>query len=100
MTTDEPLAAEALLAQEAATLEAKWAELSDEALLAEIQKYKDAVTNLSTKISSLGTLWTLKRKKSRFQYLLVRDHFQFKFKFLHSFRAFRRRCPFRRCKRS
>ena len=55
MTTDEPLSAEALLAQEAAALETKWAELSDEALLEEIQKYKDAVAQLSTKLTSLGT---------------------------------------------
>jgi len=56
MSTSEALSAEALLALEAAALEAKWAELSDEALLAEIQKYKDGVTDLSTKLKSLGKL--------------------------------------------
>jgi len=60
MTTDEPPSAESLLALEASALEAKWAELSDEALLAEIQKYKDGVTNLSTKLRSLGTLMCFK----------------------------------------
>lgn len=63
MTTDIPLPKEALLAQEAAALEAKWAELSDEDLLAEIQKYKDAVTNLSTKLTSLGMLMRFKGPK-------------------------------------
>lgn len=76
MTTDEPLSAEALLAQEAAALETKWAELSDEALLAEIQKYKDAVTNLSTKLTSLGMVMMLKRRKTPPKCLLFRDHFQ------------------------
>ncbi len=63
MTTDEPLSAEALLAQEAAALETKWAELSDEALVAEIQKYKDAVANLSTKLTSLGMFYPSKEAK-------------------------------------
>ena len=76
MTTDEPSPAEALLAQEAAALEAKWAELSDEALLEEIQKYKDAVTHLSTKLTSLGMLILPKKRKTPSQCLVFRDHFQ------------------------
>ena len=45
---------EALLSKDAAALEEQWAGLSDEALLEEINKYRDAVRAVSVKLSDLG----------------------------------------------
>ena len=44
-----------LVAQDPAVLEAQWAGLSDEALLEEIKKYKEAVKTIASDLSRLGT---------------------------------------------
>ena len=87
--------AEALLAENAAALETKWTGLSDEDLLEEIKKYKDAVKSVSTKLARLGRLTLSSERKPGFCAWQFTDHFQI----LNSnsrplFSIFRRRCPF------
>lgn len=44
----------ALLADDVASLEERWAELSEEALLEEITRYRDAIKSLASDINRLG----------------------------------------------
>lgn len=54
MTAETVPPAGELLAKDVAELEARWQELSEEDLLKEIESYKNAINNVSTKLSALG----------------------------------------------